>query len=112
MVFFYVALLVQTDYNDLNEFKERRMTPHQLDVVNGLFEVFGAVGTWANAYKLYVDKKVMGVFWGMFAFITLWGIWNLFYYSGLNQPLSFYGGILLTSGNAYWLWLAYLYRGR
>ena len=74
------------------------------DMVNGTFELFGAYFTWRNAYQLYKDGgEIKGVYWPMFSFMMMWGLWNLLYYPHLNQPLSFYAGILLTLGNVAWV---------
>jgi len=35
----------------------------QPDTINGLFELIGAWFTWKNAYVLYQEKKITGVYW-------------------------------------------------
>lgn len=72
------------------------------DVVNGLFECGGAFFTWMNAYRLYKDKEIKGVYWPIWAFMSTWGIWNLYYYPSLNQWVSTVGGIVLLMGNLAW----------
>jgi hypothetical protein len=81
-----------------------------VDLINGSFEFIGAFFTWINAYKLWKDKVVMGVYWPVTAFFSIWGIWNLIYYPSLNQMWSFYGGIILVIGNIMWVVLALYYR--
>lgn len=76
------------------------------DIANAAIELFGAGFTWRNAYQLYKERSLSGVYWPSTLFFTLWGAWNIFYYTALNQPFSFYAGILLTSGNAAWVILA------
>jgi hypothetical protein len=80
----------------------------QADIINGIFETFGAWFTWGSAWKLWKDRDVKGVYWPAFAFFGSWGLWNLLYYPTLDQWLSFAGGILLVSGNIAWV-LLYLY---
>ena len=80
-----------------------------VDLVNGLFEMFGAVLTWMNAHRLYKDKHIQGVYWPVTAFFTLWGLWNLYYYPALGQWFSFVGGLVLVAGNVVWTFLAIKY---
>ena len=80
------------------------------DVINGIFEMFGAYVTWKNAFKLKKDKQVRGVYWKIWIFYSLWGCWNLHYYPSLDQWVSFYAGIIMVAGNFYWVYLAYKYR--
>ena len=79
------------------------------DVVNGCFETGGAIVVWINVRRLFRDKKVMGVFWPVWIFYSIWGMWNLWYYPSLNQMFSFAGGIALVLGNTFWVWLAFYY---
>lgn len=73
------------------------------DLINGCVELVGSVFTWRNAYQLYRDRKVSGVYWPATAFFTLWGFWNLYYYPVLGQWFSLAGGTMLSLGNAAWL---------
>lgn len=82
------------------------------DTINGAFEALAAVATWRNVLQLWRDKQVRGSYWPAWAFFTLWGVWNLFYYPFLGQWASFAGGVLLVTGNAVWTSLAVLYRRR
>lgn len=73
------------------------------DTINGLFEAGGAVMTWSNFATYCREREVKGVYWPGQAFWVAWGLWNLIYYTALDQPLSFLGGIALTGGSAAWL---------
>lgn len=79
------------------------------DLINATFELVGAVLCWRNAYQLYRDREVRGVYWPMYAFFAAWGVWNLFYYPALGQWFSFAAGVFLCAGNCAWvagvLWL-------
>lgn len=80
------------------------------DLINATFElVAGGVST-INVYKLWKDKKISGVHWAPTGFFTLWGFWNLIYYSHLEQPLSFFGGLAMVTVNLAWLGLVWRYR--
>jgi hypothetical protein len=79
------------------------------DLVNGLFELFGAVLTWINVKKLYKDKTVKGVYWPVWAFFSCWGLWNLYYYPSVAHYFSFFSGIFLVSGNITWSIMACYY---
>ncbi len=73
------------------------------DIVNGLFELFGAPFILLSVIKLYRQKKVRGVSWAAAGFFTCWGYWNLFYYPHLGQWCSFVGGVALVIVNTIWL---------
>ncbi len=73
------------------------------DWVNGVFEGLGAFFTWKNAFTLYREKTVKGVYWPMMVFFTAWGVWNLLYYPSLKQWASFAGGVALVCGNTAWV---------
>ena len=40
------------------------------DLVNALFETFGAVFTWRNAWQLWKDREVKGIYWPTIAFFA------------------------------------------
>lgn len=73
------------------------------DLINGAFELGGAWFTWRNAYQLYCDREVRGVYWPMFGFFAGWGLWNLAYYPSLEQWASLVGAVALVLGNIAWL---------
>lgn len=79
------------------------------DAINGTFEGGGSLLVLLNVYRLWKDKKVMGVSMIPAAFWTLWGYWNLYYYPHLNQWWSFTGGLGVVFGNSAWLALALYY---
>jgi len=76
------------------------------DLVNGLFEIVGAYFVWMNAYVLYKEQEIKGIFWQSWAFFAAWGMWNLYYYPSLDQWISFYAGIILVTGNVAWVVMA------
>lgn len=83
------------------------MTP---DVINGSFEVIGGLCLWWNVRTLWRDRLVKGVDWRVTAFFQSWGAWNLYYYPSLNQPFSFFGGLVIFAANSAWLALAWRFR--
>ena len=76
------------------------------DTVNGLFELFGAFFSWRNAYQLYRDREIKGVYWPSWVFFAGWGLWNLYYYPSLGQWHSFAAGAVLTAGTIVWVFIA------
>lgn len=76
------------------------------DTFNALLELIGSILTWRNAWQLWIDREIRGVYWPMPIFFTAWGFWNLYYYPPLNQWLSFYAGLLLVMGNVLWVIMA------
>jgi len=73
------------------------------DLVNGLFEIGGAIGVWANVSRLANDKNVAGIDWRSTLLFSLWGFWNLLYYPSLAQWWSLCGGVAICAGNSAWL---------
>lgn len=80
------------------------------DLINGLFELLGAVMIWSNVKRIQNDKQVRGVNWKVSGFFWGWGIWNLFYYPHLAQWWSFTGGMAICGANFVWLYYAIRYR--
>lgn len=80
------------------------------DLVNGGFELLGALFILLNVRALIRDKEIRGVHWGPTVFFTSWGFWNLFYYPALDQWLSFTGGLAIVAANVWWLGLTWSYR--
>jgi len=76
------------------------------DLVNGGFELLGAVLTWRNYVELRRAREIRGVYWPTQAFFAAWGLWNLAYYPMLGQWASFIGGVMLVAGNMAWVGLA------
>jgi hypothetical protein len=82
------------------------------DVVNGTFEFGAGLFNLLNVRRILKDKKLDGVSWIPTVFFSLWGLWNLFYYPSLNQPLSFVGGLSIVCVNLLWLYLVWYYGKR
>lgn len=80
------------------------------DLINGTFELLGAVALWQNVRALYRDRVLRGVHWTPTAFFASWGLWNLFYYPSLDQWASFAGGVAIVAVNLVWLGLVIRYR--
>lgn len=79
------------------------------DMINAFFEGFGSMMALMNVLALLKSKKVEGVRIMPTAFWMAWGLWNLWYYPSMNQPLSFYGGLGVVLANAVWVLLALHY---
>jgi hypothetical protein len=80
------------------------------DIVNALFELFGAGFSMLNVLRLANDKKIRGIYYPVWIFYTIWGIWNLWYYPSVNCWYSFLAGLLLVCVNSAWIILAIRYR--
>lgn len=86
------------------------MTPH--DAINAAFEGGGAIFLCLNVRRLLKDKSVKGVSLVTTSWWTAWGFWNVYFYSAVNTPASFWAGIAVVIVNAAWLALAVYYARR
>tara|TARA_R110002072_G_scaffold273239_4_gene433955 strand:- start:1736 stop:1999 length:264 start_codon:yes stop_codon:yes gene_type:complete len=80
-----------------------------MDLLNGSFELAGALFLSKNVQVLYRDKIVRGVHWAPTSFFMVWGLWNMAYYPNLGQWWSFLGGLAVVTVNALWLGMMVYY---
>jgi hypothetical protein len=80
-----------------------------IDVINSLFELIGSLAVWMNVRQLLKDRVVKGSRWEFAIFFTSWSAWNLYYYSELHQPVSFFCGCSMELSNVTWCVLAAYY---
>lgn len=69
------------------------------DFINSLFEFGLAAMLCLNIRQLLRDKEVKGFHWAPLAFVTVWGLWNIFYYPSLGQWWSAGAGVLVLLCN-------------
>lgn len=80
------------------------------DLVNAIFELLGSMFILNHCLTLYSDKVVKGVSVISTIYFFSWGLWNLHFYPALNQPLSFGGGIAITTANVLWISMMLYYK--
>ena len=85
------------------------MTP---DLINASFEIAAAIFLTINVRRLLIDKSVAGVSIVPTAVFSFWGIWNLFYYSELDQPFSVAAAGAVAVVNSLWVILAIYYQSK
>jgi hypothetical protein len=73
------------------------------DIVNGSFELGGALTTCLSVRRLWRDRRISGVHWAPTIYFTSWGAWNIWYYPTLGQWFSMLGGIAMAAVNLTWL---------
>lgn len=73
------------------------------DMINASFEVTASAAVLNHCRVLLHDRQVSGVSTTSTGFFFAWGLWNLFYYPHIGQPLSFAAGIAVTVANCLWL---------
>ncbi|MEE8608963.1 MAG: hypothetical protein V3S55_15270 [Nitrospiraceae bacterium] len=79
------------------------------DMMNATFEGVGGIVVLLNIQRILKDKIVRGFDWRVAVFFWIWGLWNLYYYSHLEQMLSFYAGISMVTVDAVYLYLLLYY---
>ena len=82
------------------------------DIINGVFEFAGGILLWLNVFRLYKDKKIMGVHIAPVALFTSWGFWNLYFYPVVGCWWSFVAGLIVVTANFTWLCQIVYYGGR
>lgn len=81
-----------------------------MDIINGSFELTGALLQLLSIKSILKHKSATGVHWAPVLFFTSWGIWNLAYYPSLEQWFSFAAGVMITITNSIWVVLIIKYR--
>lgn len=79
------------------------------DLINGLFELAGAVATGYNLVVLLRHKQVRGFAPWAYVYFTTWGAWNIYYYPHLHQFISLAGTICITISNCLYTGFALYY---
>lgn len=74
-----------------------------MDLVNGCFELGGALALCLSVRRLWQDREIKGVHWAPTLYFFLWGAWNCLYYPSLGQWWSFAGGVAILAANCAWL---------
>ena len=80
------------------------------DIISGLFGFFGGLFLFHNCGVLYKQKLVRGVSLFASAFFALWAIWNIYYFSQLDQPFCLIGSIISAVASTLWIGMAIYYR--
>lgn len=80
------------------------------DLINGGFELLAGFFVLNHCRVLHAHKQARGVSLASVLFFTLWGLWNLYYYPALHQPLSYYGGWFVVAANALYVGMMVSYR--
>ena len=73
------------------------------DLINGLFLLGGAFVICLSILKLRAQRQVRGIDWRHPAFFNFWGIYQLFFYTEINQSYSFAGAITTVSAGSVYL---------
>lgn len=83
-----------------------------VDHVNACFELVGSVLLWLNVRRLWRDRTVLGVSVWPSVFFCTWGLWNLFYYWALHQPVSLAASVGMLAAHFTWLAMAIVFLRR
>lgn len=73
------------------------------DVTQAGWELGSACFGLLNIRAVRRSKSIAGVHWAPTAFFAGWGIYNLWFYSALHLPVSWWAGIAITVVNLTWL---------
>lgn len=73
------------------------------DLINGAWELVGALLICLSIYRLHIDGEVKGVSAVPVTFFALWGFWNLYFYPSQDLWWSFAGGLVMVAANGTWI---------
>lgn len=82
----------------------------KLDIINSGFKYTSGFFIIPTIYNLYKSKNAEGISFIHIFFFTLWGIWNLYYFRKMNQPLSMIANIFLVIMNFIWMAMVIYYK--
>jgi len=80
------------------------------DFINGGFELCGGLMIIPSILNLLKTKSADGVALSTVTFFTIWGLWNIYYYPAMDQPLSAAAAMMLTAANMTWWALVFKYK--
>jgi len=80
------------------------------DVVQGIFQLSAGGFVSLSVWQLHRDKIVRGVSYKHVAFFSVFGFWNLFFFSNYDLWFSFWGSLGVVSMNTIWLCQILYYR--
>lgn len=82
------------------------------DIINSSFSLLGGIVIAKNCWQLYQDKELKGVSLLTIVFFTVWGFWNLYFYSYIDAWWSLVGGLGIVTANTIWAGQAIYYRSK
>lgn len=84
---------------------------HFPDLINGIFEAGIGLLQVQNVRFLRQCREIRGVHWGLTAWVSFYGLYNLYFYPSLHLWISFAGGVFIFLANLIWLFHALYYEG-
>lgn len=79
------------------------------DLINAFFEFSGFLLVLPSLLKAYNLKMIRGVHIATPLFFLCWGVFNLFFYTHLDQWYSTLAAGLMIIGNLIWTWMVWVY---
>lgn len=73
------------------------------DLTQAAWELGSAGFGLLNIRAVRRSKSIAGVHWAPTAYFFGWGVYNLWFYSALGLPVSWWAGCAITVVNATWL---------
>lgn len=73
------------------------------DVTQACWELGSAIFGLLNVRAIRRSRSIAGVHWAPTAFFFAWGVYNLWFYTALHLPISWWAGLAITAVNFTWL---------
>lgn len=73
------------------------------DITQAAWELGSAAFGLLNIRAIRRSKRLEGIHWAPTAFFFAWGVYNLWFYSALGLPVSWFAGCAITAVNMAWL---------
>src|SRR3990167_1554443 len=81
------------------------------DLGNAILEFVGGCLIFLHTKRAWKDQEIKGVHWGPFVFFWTWGVYNLWYYAHIGQPISGYIAFMPCLANTAYLFSFWLFNG-
>jgi hypothetical protein len=81
------------------------------DSANAAFEFVGGILIWMHTRRAWKDREIKGVSMWPFIFFWSWGIYNLWYYAHIGQPISGMIAFMPALANSAYIFSHWLFSG-
>lgn len=82
------------------------------DALNGGLELLGTIAVLASAWRVYRDRGARGIHPCHVGYSIALNFWCVYFYHHIDQPISFWCGVVFAAAVSLWGWMIWKYRER